>query len=757
MTAVDTDLSGFLAHSATGATTLELMVRGARCAACMAKIERGVADLPAVTGARLNLSTGKLSVTFDGPNANPARVIHAVEDLGYGARLYDSSAMQEEYDREGRRLTLALGVAGFGVLNVMMFTVPAWAGLFGQELQPATRTVLYWLAAIVATPCALYAGMPFFASAWSSLRRGRANMDVPITIGVLLTLAVSYYETFRGGRHAYFDAAVTLIFLLLIGRWLDHKLRARARGAARDLLALQTTVARRIDADGAEHGVPVGRVAIGDRLAVAPGERIPVDGRVEAGRSEIDNALISGETLPSPVAEGAFVYAGALNLSGRLVLRAQARVQDSTLAEIGRLMEAGAQSKSTYVRLADKAAAIYVPTVHTVAALTFVGGWALGLGPHEALMRAAAVLIITCPCALGLAVPAVQVTASGRLFRAGVLVKSGAALERLASVNHVVFDKTGVLTEGRPRLIGAPDHLVALAAPLARASRHPLARSLADAAGAGPVADDVIETAGQGLEGRIGGRLARLGRAAFVGAHETVAIETELWFGFEGESRVRFRFADTLRADAAVTVERLKALGLGVEILSGDAAPAVAAAAQAAGIDRWRAGMTPLGKAEVVAALELAGFRVLMVGDGLNDAAALAGAHASIAPGAAVDASQNAADLVFEGEGLAAVPLAIEVARAARLRALENFGFSALYNAVAAPAAVFGLVNPFVAAIAMSASSLIVTLNALRMNLEQDGRSRNRRRTESGSRNTGVELDPNVSAKRHQVLAGQRS
>jgi Cu2+-exporting ATPase len=681
----------------------------------MAKIERAVAALPAVSAARLNLSTGKLAVTFDGPGVDPARVIAAVEDAGYSAQLYDPAAAAQEQDREGRRLVLALGVAGFGAANVMMFTVPVWAGLFGQELQPATRTVLYWFAAMVATPCALFAGMTFFRSAWSSLRRGKANMDVPISIGVLLTLAVSFYETFTGGRHAYFDAAVSLIFLLLIGRYLDHRLRARARSAAHDLLALQAPVARRIDSAGLERGIPVAQVAVGDRLAVASGERIPVDGLVDQGSSMIDNAMINGETAPAPVSPGSFVYAGALNLGARLVMRAQAQVQDSAVAEIARLMEAGAQSKSAYVRLADRAAAIYVPVVHTVALLTFVIVWAFGFGPHEALMRAAAVLIITCPCALGLAVPAVQVTASGRLFRAGILLKSGAALERLAGVNHVVFDKTGVLTQGRPELLDPPDAVVRFAAMLARGSRHPLAQSLARTAGLGPVAADIVETPGVGLEGVICGRRAKLGRAGFVGVTNYRASETELWFAFEGETQVRFRFADTLRPDAARTVERLKALGLGVEILSGDTKDAVGRVADAVGVDVWRAGMTPFEKADAVAKLRLSGRRVLMVGDGLNDAAALAGADASMAPGAAVHASQNAADLVFDGEGLDAVVLAIETARAAQARALENFSFSALYNLVAAPMAVLGLVNPLVAALAMSASSLIVTLNALRM------------------------------------------
>jgi Cu2+-exporting ATPase len=744
MTALDADLSGFVSRSTDGQARLELLVRGAHCASCLAKVEKAASGVPGVDNARLNLTTGKLSVAFKTSRPDPAKVIAAVEDAGYSATLFDPETAKEVRDAEGRRLTLALGVAGFGVGNVMMFSVPVWAGLFGQELDASTRSVMYWLSAIVATPCALYAGMVFFESAWRSLRRGKANMDVPISIGVILTLIVSFSETIQGGRHAYFDAAVSLLFLLLIGRWMDHQLRARAMSAAKDLLSLQAPVAHRLDAAGAQHGVPVSQIAVGDLVAVAPGERVPVDGVVAEGASSMDNALITGETAPWPVRPGSALHAGALNMDGRLIMRVQAKAEDSTLAAIARLMEAGAQSKSAYVRLADRAASIYVPVVHSLALATFIGGWALGLGPREALLRAAAVLIITCPCALGLAVPAVQIAASGRLFRKGVLVKSGAALERLAEVDTVVFDKTGVLTEGRPKLLPGQDGPLELAAQLARASRHPLAQALAREAGAGPVAMDAKEVTGLGLEGRINGRTARLGRAAFLDVDAAASTESELWFGFEGEPKSRFRFADTLRADAAETIAALKARGLAVEILSGDVRAAVAQAAAGAGVERWRAGLTPLEKSAAIDALKTAGRKVLMVGDGLNDAAALARAHASMAPGAAVDASQNAADLVFEGEGLMAVVDAIDVARAARSRALENFGFSALYNLIAAPAAMLGLINPLLAALAMSGSSLVVTLNALRMNLAA------RRRQGAGVRirNPGAQADMSAEAQK---------
>lgn len=710
------DFSAFLKRRPGTKPSLDLLVTGARCAACLGKIERETAALKGVEAARLNLTTGKLTVTFgDAATADPAAVISTLERLGYPASLYDPGVAAEARDREGRRLVLCLAVAAFGAMNTMMFSVPLWAGLFGQELGPATRTVMQWWCALVATPCVLIAGRPFFESAWRSLRARRANMDVPISIGVLLTLVVSFSETILKGRDAYFDAAISLLFLLLIGRWLDHQLKAHARSAASDLLALQAPSACVVDADGLEHRMPIGDVRVGDRLVVRPGERIPVDARAEAGFAELDTSLLTGETRPVDVRAGQVCPAGAVNLTGVLCLRALARSEDSSVAAIARLVEAGAQSKSKYVQLADRAAGIYVPVVHSAAALTFAAGWLLGLGPREALLRAVAVLIITCPCALGLAVPAVQVAASARLFRRGVLVKSGAALERLAEVDHVVFDKTGVLTEGRPQLLDAPPSAVALAAPLARASIHPLSRALAANAGPGSMADGIVERPGLGVEGIIGGRRARLGRAEFVGAPTPEHDETELWFGFEGDPKVRFRFTDRLRPDAAASVSALKTMGLTVEVLSGDTSWAVAAAADGAGIAQRRGGLTPIGKAEAIDALQSGGHKVLMVGDGLNDTAALARAHAAMAPGSALDASQNAADLVFSGEELGAVVEALKVARQARRLALQNFGFAAAYNLVAAPAAMLGLVNPFLAALAMSGSSLAVTLNALRL------------------------------------------
>ena len=707
------DLSAYLTETGPGGRRLDLLVSGAHCAACIARIEGELADTPGVASARLNLSTGRLAVGLE-PEGDPGRVVRVLDRIGYPATPYDPDSARQARDREGRELAMALAVAGFGAGNAMIFSVPVWAGLFGQELGPATRTFMQWASAGVGAPCAVFAGMVFFRSAWKALRAGRANMDVPISIGVILTLLVSFQETLLMGRDTYFDAAVTLLFLLLIGRWMDHALRRRARSAAADLLALQAPSAVLLAEDGTERLSPLRLVRPGDRLRVRPGERVPVDGVVETGESEIDNALLTGETTPQPVHPGVTCRAGALNLTGLLSLRAEAASEDSTLARIARLVESGAQSRSTYVQLADKAAAIYVPVVHTAAALTFVVAWMLGIPVREALLRAATVLIVTCPCALGLAVPAVQVAAASRLFRRGVLVKSGAGLERLAEADHVAFDKTGVLTEGRPRLLNADPADIARAAPLARASSHPLARALADAAGEGPAAAGAIEVAGQGIEARAGTGLMRLGRAAFVGAPLS-GNQTELWFRDADGALFRFAFADALRPEAVGLAAALAGRGLSASILSGDVEAATLRVAGRMGIPDWRSGLTPQGKVEALDDLKAAGRRVLMVGDGLNDVAALSHAHVSMAPGTALDASQSAADLVYPADHPGRIAEAIDTARAARRRAMENFAFAALYNLVAGPAAMLGFVNPFVAALAMSGSSLVVTLNALRL------------------------------------------
>ena len=712
----DQDLAVFVRTDKGGLSRLELSVKGVRCANCIAKIERTLTAMPGVTAARVNLGAGRLAVSWRRGAINPTAIVQTLSDLGFEASPFDPERDQKAVDAEGRRLLWQMVVAGFGAMNVMMFSVPVWAG---GELGAATRTAFYGISALIAIPCALYAGQPFFASAWRALRKGRANMDVPISIGVLLTLIVSILETLLGGAHAYFDGVVMLLFLLLIGRWLDHVLREKARTAAKDLLALQSSNATRLRGDGASERIAARDVCVGDTLLVAAGERAAVDGVIEDGASDLDRALVTGESAPVAAGPGDRIHAGFVNLTRPLRMRATATAQTSLVADLARLIEAGEQKRSAHIRLADRAAALYVPIVHTIAALTFIAWFAIGdAGWRIALMNAAAVLIVTCPCALGLAAPAVQVVATGRLFKRGVLVKSGDALERLAQIDVVAFDKTGTLTHGRPRLVGTVDaQALQQAAMLARLSRHPLSRALAEAAGPGPIADDVREAPGHGLEGVVEGAHCRLGKRSFVDPQrdDLGAARPELWFRRAGEPAVRFEFADALRADAAAVVKALEARGIAVEILSGDQAGAVAAAAEAVGIARVHADLIPTAKIAHLDALRAQGRRVLMVGDGLNDAAALAAAHASAAPATGMDATQATADLVLQSDALMPLVEAIDVARAARSRVLENFAFAAAYNVVAVPAAALGFVTPFIAALAMAGSSLAVTLNALRL------------------------------------------
>ncbi len=714
------DPSAFVWRGDDGLDHLDVMITGARCAACIQKIEAAMRAIPGMVSARLNLSTQRLRLVFT-PGAFDARQpLQVLAGLGYGARPFDVSALAEAEDREGRFLLVCLGVAAFAMMNVMLLSVSVWAGA-GQDLEPATQQLFLWISALIAVPAGLYAGRPFFRSAFAALRTGHANMDVPISLAICLALGMSVFETAIGGGHAYFDGVVGLEFFLLIGRYLDHRLRHRARQAAQDLMRLQATSAQKRLPDGTLVSIPARQVQVDDHILVAPGERAPVDGVVISGQSLLDQSLATGETAPVSAAAGTVVQAGVINLDHPLVIRATAIAENSFLAELARLMEMGEQSKSRFMRMADTAARLYVPVVHTGAVLTLLVWWlVLGASFHTGLMYATALLIITCPCAMGLAAPAVQVVATGRLFKSGVFVRSGDALERLSQIDTVVFDKTGTLTLGRPQWRNVDEISMAdqqLAACLARASRHPLARAVVRMVGPGPVADGVSEHPGQGLAAVVEGIAVKLGSRAFAAPDHSAPDDnfSSLWLSRGPGQAVRFTFADDLRPDAAEVVAALVASGMDVRLLSGDTPGPVADVAARVGIRDARARQTPADKIAALEALRADGRRVLMVGDGLNDAPALSAAHVSATPASASDIAQTAADLVIQGQALGPLLLARTVAQQAQARMRENFAFSALYNIVAASLAVTGQVTPLIAAIAMSSSSLVVMANALRL------------------------------------------
>nr|WP_289298653.1 heavy metal translocating P-type ATPase [uncultured Reyranella sp.] len=694
--------------------TLELLVDGLDCAACVWLIESLLARNPAVTKARVHLSTRRLSLAWRGSPAEANAHAGLVAALGFRLAPYDALAVTAEDDREARDLLRALAVAGFAAANVMLLSVAVWSGHDGS-MGEATRTLFHFLSAAIALPAVAYAGQPFFRSAFAALRAGRTNMDVPISIGVTLACLVSLHEAWAGEQHAYFDSAITLLFFLLIGRYLDRRARGRARHAVRALMALTTRTTTVVLPEGGTAARRIDALAPGDVLLVAAGERLGADGLVSEGTSTLDAALVTGESVPQAVAPGSRVFAGMVNLGAALRVRVTAAGERTLLAEIVRLVEAAERGRSRFVALADRVARAYAPVVHATALLTFLGWFLLGgLAWDRALLVATAVLIITCPCALALAVPVVQVVASTRLLRSGVLLLSPTALERLARIDHVVFDKTGTLTLGRPELVDAPAdaEVCRRAAALAAASRHPLARALTRALPDVAPAEGVVEHAGQGLATHD----SRLGSAAFCGvAAPADDGRSELWFVREGDTPHRFAFADRLRPDAAEAVAALQARGLEVELLSGDRPAVVAEAARAAGIATWRSEATPAAKVERLAALAAEGRKVMMIGDGLNDAPALAAAHASLSPTSAAEATQNAADAVFQGEALAPAVETLDVARRADRLVRQNLALALLYNLSAVPLAILGEVTPLVAAVAMSSSSLLVIGNALRL------------------------------------------
>jgi len=704
------DPSAFVVER-SGVKSLDILVRGASCAGCLGKIEGAVSRLSGVDNVRLNLSTGSLHVEWKGALA-PRAILESVSSLGYGASAFDQGQPEEGRARTERSLLIAMVVAGFAAGNVMLLSEAIW---WAKDISAETRALIQWLSALVSIPATAFAGRPFFISAIASVAQRKLNMDVPISLAVISALGLSLYETAVGGTHTFYDAPVMLLFFLLIGRFLDARLRRQVYSAANALAALQTATATRIGLSGIAEAVRASDVKAGDMLVISAGERLAIDAEVISGDSAADLRLVTGEVEPAATFAGQILHAGSVNLSAPLRVRAVSPASQSLMADIGRLLEAGEQRKSTYRKIADKAAELYVPYVHATAVLGFMGWMMFGAAPAQAAYIAVTVLIITCPCALALAAPLVQVVAAGRLFREGAFLASGDALERIATVDYVIFDKTGTLTLGDPVLRPEPDRhgRLELAATLARASRHPFSRAIVRAAGPGQLAKEVVEHPGQGVSGRISGRPARLGSASFVGVADRPS--SALWFAIDGEAPEAFYFDDVVRPDAAETVGRLRAMGIDVAILSGDGDERVARAAAAAGVETWTARATPQSKAVYLEALEKAGRRAMMVGDGLNDAGALARAHASLATGGAVDVSRLASDCVFSGESLSTVATIIEVARAARRRMRENFAFAAIYNIVAIPIALAGLSTPLVAAIGMSASSAVVTLNAFRL------------------------------------------
>jgi P-type Cu2+ transporter len=715
---MDVDLSGFVRESDDGLRRIDFAIDGMTCAACIVEIEQAMKKIPGVAQARVNYSNARLALGWKQDELDPAVAVEQMRRMGYVAHPFELAEAESREAEHARYLLRCLAVAGFAAMNVMLLSVSVWAGNV-SDITPETRDMFHWISAVIALPAAAFAGRPFFTSALGALKRGALNMDVPISLGIILALGMSVVETAGHAHHAYFDSALMLIFFLLCGRYLEQAMRQRTRAVAGNIAALRSPLAARICADGAVMQVPTARIVAGDLVLVRPGERIPIDGAVVSGSSEVDESIVTGETAHRLIGAGADVYAGTMNFSGALQVRARAVGAGNFLDEIERLLEGAASARSRYVGIAERASKIYAPVVHLTALLTAVGWLMFGASLHDSIVTAVAVLIITCPCALALAVPAVHVVTSGTLFRAGVLLNGGHAVERLAEVDTIVFDKTGTLTLPDARVGNAADYpadIVEIAARLARSSRHPLARALAQQSPTGAPYDGAREEAGAGVAALVDGVEGRVGSATFCGMEATGLPETgvsTICFR-RGEDVAMFEVRQSLRADAVTVVSELRAQGFRIEIVSGDSERATRAVAEALGVEEWRGAARPADKVARLEELKASGRKPLMVGDGFNDAPALAAAHVSISPVSAADVAQAAADAVFLGEKLAPVARALAVSRLARRLMRENLIIAVVYNAIAVPLAIAGYVTPLIAAVAMSGSSLIVTLNALR-------------------------------------------
>lgn len=705
--------------------SLSLMVDGIHCGGCVRKIERSLESLSFLNEGKVNFSTRRLRLVWQGGLENLTPILEVLNSLGFQFTPYNPDAQQQSDKKQMRHLLSCIAVSGFAAANIMLLSVGIWAGL-AEDMGPATRNMFYWISAMICIPTVLYAGQPFYRSALKAISVGRVNMDVPISLAVLLAVGMSMHETVIGGDHAYFDSAATLLFFLLIGRTLDQQARGKARSAAQRLLNLSRQPVTRLTAEGKTVQTLPEHLSVKDHIIIPRGQRIAADAIVISGDSDIDMSLLNGETLPKTVTPGDKVYTGTLNLTQSLTLEVEAVGENTVLADIVRLMEQAEQRKTAYVRLADRVAGYYAPVVHLLAAITFIMWWQfLGADWQVSLLHAVAVLIITCPCALGLAVPIVQVVTSAALMARGIVLKDGSALERGTKITHILFDKTGTLTLGQPQLVNRQDISdanLSQAAQMAITSHHPLSRAIIQQAGDQITpCDNIEEHAGKGLLYQTpDGETWRLGSAAWcdIPANDQIWQKgPSLWFCKGNDKPVAFHFEDKMRPDAPEIMTELKQSGYHISLLSGDLPESVANLANTLNLSDWHAQQTPEDKLAFITALQKQGHQVMMVGDGLNDAPSLAAADLSVSPANAADISQISADVIFQGQYLRAIPQILYFSKKSTDLVIQNISMSFLYNLVTVPLAMAGFVSPLIAAIAMSSSSLCVTLNSLRLNL----------------------------------------
>jgi Cu2+-exporting ATPase len=712
------DISEFVAKEENQNNSVSLMIQGMHCAACIWLIENISKKQKDVIDARVNLSKKTLFLRWRGDAKYGNELIKLIQNIGYKLLPFDQEILDSSEKKYNDEILRALAVAGFGTGNVMLFSFSLWFADAGQ-MGIQTRNLLHFFSSLIALPVIIFSARPFFSSAIRSIKQGYPNMDLAISIAIFLACIVSLLETFRSANHVYFDSAVMLTFFLLIGRYLDLKARKKAFAIATEFTLLSANFGR-VEEGGNIKILPSKNLKEGMILVVASGEKISADGIIIDGASELDTSLITGETTPKAVTKNSEVFAGMINLAQPLRIKITKSPQNSLLSEIIRLSDEAQSKKIHYVRLADYLSRFYTPAVHLLAFATFCfwfkSGW------EVALMNATAVLIITCPCALALAVPIVQTITISNFIKKGVLIKSGEALEKLIKSDVIIFDKTGSLTIGKPKLIeikilhGKEKNILPLAASLAKASKHPLSQAISESYDGKFLDLKIKENPGFGLEAEFENKTLRLGRKQFCDIQNFQSSQQNslsCFFKF-GENEAEFLFTDEIKSDAKAVISSLKSMGKEIILLSGDSKNPVESVAKTLEIDQFYFEQTPVSKAEFLGKFLADKKQFIMIGDGINDAPALALSPISISFSKAADISQNIADIIIQGEKLSPILEVINSSNRSISLMKQNLLIALLYNLIAVPFAISGHVVPLIAAIAMSSSSLIVLFNSLR-------------------------------------------
>ena len=707
-----------------------LILEGIVCAACVWLNERHVNRLPGVLEFRVNYSTHRARLRWDERQIKLSDILAAIAAIGYIAHPFDPNRQEALQKRERAVALRRLAVAGLGSMQVMMLAVGLYVGDF-QGMENWIREFLRWVCLILAVPVVTYSAQSFYSGAWRDLRRRQPGMDVPVSLAILAAFIASVWHTWKGGGEVYYDSVTMFVFFLLTGRFLEMAARHRAAQISEALVRMLPATATRLSAVGEEEIIAIAELAPGDRVLVRPGETIPADGCIIEGASSVDESLLTGESLPLPRQLGEALIGGAVNIESPLVMRVEKVGADTVLSAISRLLDRAQSEKPRLALLADRIAGWFVAALLAVAAVVLAAWWSLS-DFDTAFRVTLSVLVVTCPCALSLATPTAIVAATGALTRLGLLTTRGHTLETLARTTHIIFDKTGTLTFGRPQVAAVEmvDGLearraLALAAALERGSEHPVGRALAEAAGESvPAATAVRNTPGSGIEGWIEGRRYRVGRLEFVaelgGAvvserDDFDAASTWVVLGDETGLLAWFQLTDTLRPGAAAAVQALQARGLTVELLSGDRPDAVAHIAREAGIAMATGGLSPQDKLDRLRELQRQGAVVAMVGDGVNDAPVLAAAQVSLAMGSGTQLAHATADMILLSEKLEHLVGGVDMARRTLAIMRENFAWAIGYNLLALPLAAGGWLTPWMSAIGMSCSSLLVVVNALRL------------------------------------------